>query len=386
MSAFIHSSSSEPENLSTADILIVDDKADNIRLLSSLLSTHGYTVRKALSGSMALTAVETLLPDLILLDITMPGMSGYEVCQTLKANPQSRDIPVIFLSALDEVFDKIKAFEVGGVDYMTKPFQVEEVILRINTHLTLSRQRQQLLQHQAILEAEIKERKIIEIELEKQRRRSDDLLFSILPRPIAELLKQRQQTIASSFDNVTVLFADLVSFTPLAAKMPPIELVRMLNDIFSIFDRLVEKFEVEKVKTIGDAYMVVGGLPKVRSDHGVAVAALALEMKRSLQYFRSPLGSPLQLRMGIHSGPVVAGVIGTKKFSYDLWGDTVNLASRMESQGEPGRIQLTEATYQLIRHRFPCDRRGVIEAKGLGEVMTYWLCDTTEPGAGEVLP
>jgi class 3 adenylate cyclase/ActR/RegA family two-component response regulator len=378
MNSLNNLSSLESPNLSNqtqADILIVDDKADNIRLLSSLLSTQGYTVRKALSGSMALTAVETLPPDLILLDITMPGMSGYEVCEALKKNPKSKEIPVIFLSALDEVFDKIKAFEVGGVDYMTKPFQVEEVIIRINTHLTLSRQRQQLLQQQSILEAEIQERKLIEIELDKQRRRSDDLLFNILPRPIAELLKLRQQTIASSFDNVTVLFADLVAFTPLAAQMPPIELVGLLNDIFSMFDRLVEQFEVEKVKTIGDAYMVVGGLPKVRNDHAIAVAGLALEMKRSLQHFRSSLGSPLQLRIGIHSGPVVAGVIGTKKFSYDLWGDTVNLASRMESQGEPGRIQLTETTYQLIHDRFKCDRRGLIEAKGLGEVVTYWLCE-----------
>ncbi|MGA0198638.1 MAG: adenylate/guanylate cyclase domain-containing protein [Prochlorotrichaceae cyanobacterium] len=344
-----------------------------MRLLSSILSSQGYTVRKALNGSMALKAVESLAPDLILLDITMPGMSGYEVCKSLKANAQTRDIPVIFLSALDEIFDKVKAFEVGGVDYMTKPFQVEEVLIRIKTHVTLHQQRQQLLQQQIILEAEIQERKLIEQELEKQRRRSDDLLFSILPRPIAELLKQKQQTIASSFDQVTVLFADLVAFTPLAAQMDPIELVKLLNDIFSIFDRLVERFEVEKIKTIGDAYMVVGGLPKVRTDHAIAIANLALEMQRSLQHFRSPLGAPLQMRIGIHSGPVVAGVIGTRKFSYDLWGDTVNLASRMESQGEPGRIQITETTYQLIQHQFNCDRRGSIEAKGWGEVVTYWL-------------
>ncbi len=152
----------------TSDILIVDDKADNIRLLSSILSSQGYTVRKALNGSMALKAVESLAPDLILLDITMPGMSGYEVCKALKANAQTRDIPVIFLSALDEIFDKVKAFEVGGVDYMTKPFQVEEVLIRIKTHVTLHQQRQQLLQQQIILEAEIQERKLIEQELEKQ--------------------------------------------------------------------------------------------------------------------------------------------------------------------------------------------------------------------------
>lgn len=373
MSSLNHLVSSETPTPISADILIVDDKADNIRLLSSLLSTQGYTIRKALSGSMALTAVETLPPDLILLDITMPGMSGYEVCESLKQNPKSKDIPVIFLSALDEVFDKIKAFEVGGVDYMTKPFQVEEVIIRINTHLTLSRQRQKLLQQQAILEAEIQERKQIEIELENQRRRSDELLFSILPRPIAELLKLKQQTIASHFDNVTVLFADLVAFTPLAAQMPPIELVRMLNDIFSIFDRLVERFEVEKVKTIGDAYMVVGGIPLVRSDHAAAIASLALEMQVALAQFNTERHQGFELRIGINTGPVVAGVIGRRKFAYDLWGDTVNVASRMESHGLPGKIQVTEATYLQLKDHYELESRGKIPVKGRGELETYFL-------------
>jgi class 3 adenylate cyclase len=355
------------------DILIVDDKADNIRLLSSMLTDQGYSVRKALNGSMALTAVETLPPDLILLDITMPGMSGYEVCQQIKAKEKTQEIPIIFLSALDETLDKVKAFQVGGVDYITKPFQVEEVLIRLSTHLTIHQQRQQLLKQQAALEAEIQERKLVELELQWQRQRSDELLFSILPCRIAELLKQECQTIASSFDNVTVLFADLVSFTSLAAKADPIQLVALLNEIFSAFDQLVEKYGVEKIKTIGDAYMVVGGVPTPQADHAHAIAALALEMQQEIQRFTTPLGDPIQLRIGLHSGAVVAGVIGTKKFSYDLWGDTVNLASRMESQGMPGRIQITEKTYGIIHHEFHCQQRGTIEVKGWGELPTYWL-------------
>lgn len=356
-----------------ADILIVDDKADNLRLLSSILADENYTVRKAISGTMALTAVSTVKPDLILLDITMPGMNGYEVCRFLKEDPNTAAIPVIFLSALDETLDKVKAFQVGGVDYITKPFQVEEVLIRISTHLTLHHQRQKLLEQQAALELEIQERKLAELELQWQRRRADDLLYSILPRRIAEVLKHEEKTIACSFESVTVMFADLVNFTPLAAQIDPIQLVSLLNQIFSSFDTLVETHGVEKIKTIGDAYMVVAGVPTPRQDHAQVMAHLALDMQQAITQFSSPQGDPLQLRIGLHSGPVVAGVIGRKKFSYDLWGDTVNVASRLEAQGKQGRIQMSEVTYDLIKDTFTCQHRGTITLKGRGQMETYWL-------------
>jgi class 3 adenylate cyclase len=358
---------------SGADILIVDDKADNIRLLSSMLLDQGYTVRKALNGNMALTAVRTLLPDLILLDINMPQMDGYTLCQTLKQDAQTQKVPVIFLSALDDTIDKVRAFQVGGIDYITKPFQIEEVLARIENQLTLHRQRQELIAQKAKLEQEIQERKRAEAELEWQRQRAEELLLNIFPKTVADQLKSGQQTIASSFDSVTVLFADLVGFTALAASIAPTELVQLLSQVFSRFDGLVESHQLEKIKTIGDAYMVVGGAPLPREDHAQTIANFALDIQRVIAEFQTSLGNPLQLRIGINSGPVVAGVIGVKKFSYDLWGDTVNVASRMESQGEPGRIQVTETTYQLLRQDYCFETRGTIALKGRGELKTYWL-------------
>ncbi|MEB3274018.1 MAG: adenylate/guanylate cyclase domain-containing protein [Prochlorothrix sp.] len=356
-----------------ADILIVDDTADNLRLLSSMLLTQGYGVRKAINGSMALMALRTLKPDLVLLDINMPQMDGYEVCRQMKADPQLRDIPVIFLSALDGSWDKVKAFEVGGVDYVTKPFQLEEMVARIENQLTIAHQRQLLQDQKRQLEVEIQERKQVEAALKWQRQRSETLILNIFPKTVADRLKNGQQTIASQFDSVTVLFADLVGFTPLAAQVSPTEVVQLLNQIFSHFDVLVDRFQVEKIKTIGDAYMAVGGVPNVRDDHALSIARLALAMQGAIDQFRTPTGETLQIRMGIHTGPVVAGVIGTKKFSYDLWGDTVNIASRLEAQGEAGRIQVSAQTYAQLQHQFRWQERGPIALKGRGEVTTYWL-------------
>lgn len=361
---------------SRADILIVDDKADNIRLLSSLLLDQGYSVRKALNGKMALTAVQTVCPDLILLDINMPQMDGYTVCANLKQDERLQNIPIIFLSALDDTLDKVKAFQVGGVDYITKPFQIEEVLARIENQLIIHRQRQQLIAQKVELEQQIQDRKRAEAELQLQRERAEELLLNIFPKPIAEQLKNGEQTIARGFESVTVLFADLVGFTALAASISATDLVQLLNRIFSRFDALVEHHQLEKIKTIGDAYMVVGGLPVPRQDHAQAIANFALDMQHAIQEFQNDSGKPLQLRIGINSGPVVAGVIGTKKFSYDLWGDTVNVASRMESQGETGRIQVSATTYQLLTCStmpYQLEARGVIALKGWGELKTYWL-------------
>ncbi|GAB4359861.1 MAG: hypothetical protein Fur0042_29390 [Cyanophyceae cyanobacterium] len=209
--------------------------------------------------------------------------------------------------------------------------------------------------------------------LRQERRRSQRLLLSILPAPIADRLLAKQETIADRFEEVSVLFADLVNFTQLAALVPPDRLVEMLNEIFSSFDRLADRHGVEKIKTVGDAYMAVAGVPTPRTDHADAMADLALAMLRAVERFDTHTGHRPQLRVGIHLGPVVAGVIGLNKFSYDLWGDTVNVASRMESHGRPGRIQVTAAVYERLRSRYAFERRGEIEVKGKGTLETYWL-------------
>ncbi|MFW5748609.1 MAG: adenylate/guanylate cyclase domain-containing protein [Chloroflexota bacterium] len=220
---------------------------------------------------------------------------------------------------------------------------------------------------------DITERKRLEIELQEANEKSEQLLLNILPQPIAARLMQGEVTIAESFDDVTVLFADLVGFTRLTSAIPPAELMDLLNDVFSAFDYLSERYGLEKIKTIGDAYMVVGGLPMPRADHAHAIADMALDMLETIDHLNVEAGQSLALRIGIDSGPVVAGVIGRSKFIYDLWGDTVNTASRMESSGVAGHIQVTTATYDLLRADYAFEARGLIELKGKGLTDAFFL-------------
>ena len=211
--------------------------------------------------------------------------------------------------------------------------------------------------------------------LVSEREKVERLLLNILPASIAKRLEQDQETIADSFEEATVLFADIVNFTNLSSEISPTELVNLLNEIFSRFDRLVERYGLEKIKTIGDSYMVVGGLPLPRADHVEAVADFALAMQREIQEFNAEKGQSFSMRIGINTGPVVAGVIGLKKFIYDLWGDTVNTASRMESHGIPGSIQVSSSTYERLKDKYVFQERGVIYVKGKGEMITYLLSD-----------
>lgn len=216
-----------------------------------------------------------------------------------------------------------------------------------------------------------KERTLYELKLEQER--SEKLLLNILPKSIANRLKDNDMRIADSHDAVTILFADIVGFTKLTATMPPAELVDLLSQLFSRFDRLADRYGLEKIKTIGDGYMVVGGAPVSLDNHASIIAQLALQMQEDLALFNQHIGKNLQMRIGISSGPVVAGVIGTSKFAYDIWGDPVNMASRMEKNGLPGRIQLSECTYHLIKDKHVCESRGLIQIKGKGKVNTYLL-------------
>ncbi len=201
---------------------------------------------------------------------------------------------------------------------------------------------------------------------------SDELLHNILPDEIAARLKSDDALIADDYESASVLFADMVGFTPMSAAMTPPQLIRLLNDVFAIFDGFVEELGLEKIRTVGDEYMVAAGVPQARPDHAHAIAELALRIRDHTETTRFD-GHDIKFRIGINSGPLVAGVVGTHKFSYDLWGDVVNVASRMESEGIPGSIQVTETTYELIRDRFVCEHRGVISVKGKGDMNTYLL-------------
>jgi class 3 adenylate cyclase len=349
----------DSKTLSDCRVLLVDDTKANIDVLVETLR-NDYKLSIATDGERALRSVEKALPDIILLDIMMPGIDGYEVCRRLKASTQTREIPIIFLSALNEVKDKTTGFEVGAADYVTKPFEAAEVKARVHAHLQLKLLRDQ--------------ERIYLQQIEEEKMRSEQLLLNILPKSIAERLKAGETTIADSFKNVSVLFADLAGFTRLSMQVPPDEIVALLNRIFSAFDDLAEKYGLEKIKTIGDCYMAAAGLPVPREDHAVATANMGLDM---LHLITNSNYSNLQLtlRIGINSGPVVAGIIGNKKFIYDLWGDSVNTANRMESHGLSNQIQVSESTYELLKEKFLLEPRGEIDVSGKGLMKTFWLKD-----------
>jgi adenylate cyclase len=328
----------------TSRILLIEDEPMNIQALSAILKQQGYQISVATNGQQALDLLERVRPDLILLDIMMPGIDGFETCRRIKAATHWREIPIIFLTAKNETADIVRGFEVGAVDYVAKPFNPHELLARVRTHLALDH-----------------------LHRENQR-----LLLNILPAPIAEKLKKQTGIIAERFDDVSVLFADIVGFTPLSTKLSPSEVLELLNRVFSGFDELAGRHGLEKIKTIGDAYMVAGGLPEPNPDHLAAMAVLALEMQENIRQTGAAFGG-LSLRVGLHTGSVVAGVIGIRKFIYDVWGDTVNTASRLESHGAPGRVQVSDTVFQRLQSQFDFEPRGIIELKGRGPIQTYFL-------------
>lgn len=344
-------------------ILVVDDNDMNRDLLRRRLQRQGHVIVMVEDGQSALDILKTQSFDLILLDIMMPGMNGYQVLEHLKADSTLKHIPVIMISALDDIESVVRCIELGAEDYLFKPFNPTLLKARINACLEKKWLRDQ---EQAVF-------KQLQIEQEK----SEQLLLNILPLPIANRLKQGERTIADNFEEVTVLFADIVNFTEFSADLSANALVELLNEIFSTFDQLAAQHGLEKIKTIGDAYLAVGGLPTPRTDHAEAIAEMALDMQKAITQFNvlSKTGDtyPLSMRIGINTGPVGAGVIGIKKFTYDIWGDTVNIASRMESLGLPGHIQVTSTTYSRLKTRYRFQERGMIEVKGKGEMQTYFL-------------
>jgi class 3 adenylate cyclase len=340
-------------------VLVVDDFEANRRNFSRLLKLQGHVATVAENGRQALALLRERPFDLVLLDIMMPELDGYQVLEQARADPRLRQIPVVVISGVEDMASIVRCIELGAADYMLKPCDPILLRARVSACLETKRLRDQ---EQAYLER-----------LQAEQARSERLLLNILPQPIAERLKHSHRPIAEQFDDVSVLFADIVGFTRLAARIPPAELVGMLNEVFSLFDDLAERFGLEKIKTIGDSYMAAGGLPRPRPQPAAAVAELALAMRPAIARFGARRGEAFDIRVGISCGPAIAGVIGTKKFIYDLWGDTVNTASRMESHGLPGQIQVCAATYERLRDRYLFEERGEVQVKGKGAMATYLL-------------
>ena len=357
-------------SLKTAHVLVVDASRMMRAALTRSLNELGFThISEAGDGKAAMNMLLEQEIDLMLMAMELPIMNGIEVLTAKLLNPKTSQVPVIVISGADQIEKVVQCIEAGAEDYLPKPPNPTLLRARVTTSLEKKRFRDLDRIRFAQLKAE---KELVELEKEK----SERLLLNILPGAIAGRLKSGEKTIANGHSLVTVMFADLVGFTAMSRKTDPADLVAILNGIFTAFDLIVEKNKVEKIKTIGDCYMLVGGLPTHRDDHAQAVAATALEMQQALAKLNEKNGTDLKMRMGIHSGPVVAGVIGKIKFTYDLWGDTVNVASRMESSGSPGRINISEQTRALIGDHFELEERGVVECKGLGPVKTFFVNST----------
>lgn len=349
----------EKSQLATGRILVVDDDAMNREMLSRRLQRMGYKIREASNGNHALDELKQRPFDLVLLDIIMPELDGFRTLEFMKTDPMLRHVPVIMLTALDEVESTVRCIEAGAEDYVPKPFNPVILRARINASLEKKRLRDQ---EQAAL-----------LQLQSERTKSERLLLNVLPQAIADRLKQGERTIVDSFHECTVVFADIVGFTQIVGKYSPSRTVQLLNELFSAFDRIAETHRLEKIKTIGDSYMMVGGVPTALTDHAAVCGQAALEMLENLRAFNRRYQIDWAVRVGMNSGPVIGGIIGTKKFAYDLWGDTVNIASRMESHGQPWRIQLTESTRKLLGHKFKTEERGVIEIKNSEPMRVFHL-------------
>jgi len=348
-------------------VLVVDDSRTLRKLLIRELNLIGITnIAEAADGNEALNLVRSESFDLMLLDMEMPELDGLGVLSIIKSTPQLSYLPVIVVSGAEQFEKTVECIQIGAEDYLPKPFN--PILLRARVFSSLEKKRLRDLDRERIDELQ-HEKELLSIEQMK----TEKLMLNILPKPVADRLKKGEKNIAGSYPEVTILFSDLVGFTKMSSEKSATELVRLLNDLFTRFDKRAELLGLEKIKTIGDAYMAVGGLPIPRPDHAQIVADMALGMFEDLREFNATQGAELQMRIGLNSGPVVAGVIGFTKFSYDLWGNTVNTASRMESTSLPGRIQISPSTQAALHDHFILEEREPIECKGLGQIMTHFI-------------
>ena len=341
-----------------ASILIVDDQDANITLLEQTLRGAGYVSIASTRYPHGVCELHRQNRySLILLDLHMPGLDGFGVMGELKAIETDGYLPVLVITA--QPGHKLRALQAGAKDFVSKPFDLSEVLMRVYNLLEV---RLLHLETKKLYDQVVAEQKV-----------SEGLLLNVLPPAIAERLKARPGVIADSFPEATILFAGLHDFSRLTDGMGASDTVKLLNEVYSRFDALMQQLGLEKIKTIGDAYMVAGGVPVPRADHAEAIAEAALALQKEIAEHDAPNGETFSLRIGINTGPVVAGVIGKTKFSYDVWGETVNSAWHMETYGASGHIQVNETTRARLRDRYVFEERGEFYIKDKGELKTYFL-------------
>jgi adenylate cyclase len=354
-----------PSAILNARILIVDDQEANVLLLQRMLATAGYT---AVTSTMQPAAVCQLHREnryaLILLDLHMPDQDGFQVMAGLKEIETAGYLPVLVITAQPD--HKLRALKAGARDFISKPFDLAEVLMRVHNLVEVR-----------LLHLETKN---LYDQIAAEKNASERLLLNVLPSTIAQRLKARSaldqgvpEIIADTFPEATILFAGLHDFSRFTERMSASVVVELLNKIYSRFDAVVEKLGLEKIKIIGDCYMIAGGVPVARADHAEAIAEAALELQQEIINHDAPNEETFSLRIGINTGQVVAGVIGQTRFTYDVWGQTVNTARHMEIYGAPGCIQVNETTHAKLRDKYLFEDRGEFYVKDMGELKTYFL-------------
>ncbi len=336
-------------------ILLVDDTPENVQVAHAILKDT-YKTRVATSGAKALELVKSVPPpDLILLDVVMPEMDGYEVCTKLKSDPATRDIPVIFLTAKTEAEDETRGFEAGAVDYIHKPFSPPVVLARVATHVMLREAREQLA---------------------REKRMVDHLLDNMLPGAAVTEIKATGKVAPRRYENVAVLFVDLVGFTGYCDQHSAEVVIGSLSELFILFEESARRNGLEKIKTIGDAFLATAGLLEPLADPLRSAVNCALEIVESAPR----IGQGWRVRAGVHQGAVMAGIVGRERYQFDIWGDTVNVAARLTSAASPGTVGLTESQGQFLSG-LTITLRGAVELKGKGAVPVVEVAPATAPAA-----
>ena len=350
----------------TGRLLVVDDNEANRDMLSRRLQREGYSVNVASNGREALEKLEAGEFDLVLLDIVMPELDGFAVLQRIRANPHWKEVAVIMISAVDEIRSVVRCIEMGAEDYLPKPF--DPVLLRARIGAILERKRLRDEERQRTAEVVVALR-----EAERQKLVAESMLRNILPATVAAELQSRGTVEPMYFEDVTIGFTDFVGFTLSTEKLAAEEIVGLLHEYFTAFDRIASRYGLEKLKTIGDSYMFVSGMPDRNPSHPVDAVLASLEMVETVRRMARPSENiDWQVRIGLHTGPVIAGVVGIHKFAFDIWGESVNFSSRMESSGAPNRVNLSERTYSRVKDFIRCTPRGRIHTKDGREVDMFF--------------
>jgi class 3 adenylate cyclase len=364
-------------------ILVADDDRFVHLFIENAIETeqHDYRIISAYDGVQVCKIANEEAIDLIIMDWEMPRMDGIEALETLKNDPNTSDIPVIIITASGNLQT---AFNAGAIDFLRKPMDQTELLVRVKSTLSMFKLIQNI-EHQS-RELELKNQKLEQQSKElaekhsillAEQKKSDDLLKNILPDEVAQQLKNKGTVDAKPYKNVSVLFTDFQGFTILSEKLSPQDIIKELDLFFAQFDEIIGGHFIEKIKTIGDAYMCVGGLPLRNKSNPIDTVLAGLEMQDFVGKINAQKEAKGEekwnLRVGIHTGKVVAGVVGKKKFAYDIWGDTVNTASRMESAGEIGKVNISGETYLKIEEYFDCEYRGKIKAKNKGDIDMYFV-------------